>query len=62
MKSDKSFTPEDEIAPLRDENGRLRDELWHQWQYNHSDHCRTEWPHPVGKDCYWPLPDVLGRA
>jgi hypothetical protein len=40
------------------QNQRLREELLHQWQYNHAEHCRIEWPHP-GKDCHWPVPAML---
>jgi hypothetical protein len=39
-------------------NRRLREELLYQWQYNHAEQCRIEWPHP-GKDCRWPVPEIL---
>lgn len=40
-------------------NERLRAELLHQWEYNHSEHCSNQWPHPDGYQCLWPEPPVL---
>jgi hypothetical protein len=36
---------------------QLRAELRSQWESNHWEHCRAEWPHEGV--CHWPLPDVL---
>jgi hypothetical protein len=41
------------------ENAALREELQKQWESNHFEHCSREWPHPEGKPCHWPLPEVL---
>ncbi len=48
----------EQLDLLHGENVRLREELRYQWQYNHSERRRLEWPHP-GKECYWPIPAVL---
>ena len=53
------MTPEEEVEVLRLENAALREELREQWESNHAEHCGSEWPHPEGKDCYWPLPAIL---
>ena len=41
------------------ENAELRGVLWEQWEANHFEHCGRDWPHPEGKSCYWPLPEIL---
>lgn len=38
------------------ENAELRGLLWEQWEFNHSEHCGGDWPHPEGKRCLWPFP------
>jgi hypothetical protein len=35
----------------------LEQELRHQWEANHFEHCQRDWPHEG--QCYWPLPDLL---
>lgn len=52
-------TTDEIIESLNGENAQLREELWHQWEYNHSEHCDRDWPHPHGVRCHWPLPEVL---
>ena len=37
----------------------LREDLREQWEYNHSEHCDRDWPHPEGERCHWPLPPIL---
>lgn len=32
-------------------------ELLEQWQWNHSEHCRDDWPHT--EPCHWPMPPCL---
>jgi hypothetical protein len=39
----------------------LRAELASQWESNHAEHCSSEWPHPEGKLCHWPPPEILAR-
>lgn len=51
--------PEQRIAELELLVAQLREELWKQWEINHSEHCDREWPHAEGKYCHWPLPKVL---
>ncbi len=41
-----------------EERHELRQELFRQWEVNHSEHCENRWPHTG--DCYWPPPAVLG--
>jgi hypothetical protein len=53
------MAPEERIADLEEENARLREELRHQWEENHFEHCSREWPHPEGKRCHWELPSLL---
>jgi hypothetical protein len=48
------------VAALERENALLREVLWEQWEYNHSEHCDRDWPHPHGARCHWPLPELLG--
>jgi hypothetical protein len=51
------------VADLSRENFALREELWRQWEFNHSEHCGGVLPHSKGSACYWPLPAVLqGKA
>jgi hypothetical protein len=37
----------------------LRRELREQWEHNHWERCRAEWPH--SGVCFWPYPEVLGE-
>ena len=46
-------------ASLRRENAELRAALRQEWWRNHTEHCDTEWPHPAGASCSWPLPEIL---
>jgi hypothetical protein len=38
---------------------RLLAALLVEWEFNHSEHCSDEWPHPEGRRCHWPQPEVL---
>jgi hypothetical protein len=42
---------------LKQEIRELRQELFRQWEINHSDHCENTWPHAA--ECHWPPPDLL---
>lgn len=46
-----------ELAQARVLVGALRTELRSQWETNHAEHCRNQWPH--NEACYWPMPVVL---
>lgn len=48
------------MSDLEEDNGRLREALRVQWEYNHFEHCGREWPHAEGVFCGWPLPIELG--
>jgi hypothetical protein len=52
----------EESADLLRQVALLREELRAQWEANHFEHCSREWPHPEGKLCHWPLPDVLAQG
>lgn len=58
--SEERFRTAEHIAELESEKGRLREELWHQWECNHSEHCDRVWPHAEGESCRWPVPKILG--
>jgi len=53
--------PYGDMDSLLRENAALREELMGQWESNHVEHCSREWPHPEGKRCHWPLPEVLSH-
>lgn len=54
-------TCETAVGVLR-ENAELRGVLWEEWESNHFEHCGRDWPHPKGKPCYWPPPEILTPA
>lgn len=45
------------LNELWQENSRLREELRRQWEFNHFEHCRRDWPHEGM--CHWPIPPIL---
>lgn len=49
------------IKDLEKENNRLREDLWNEWEANHTEHCSREWPHPADRTipCNWPQPESL---
>lgn len=48
-----------ELQQLRQENEQLRQALEEQWEANHFEHCGRDWPHPTGRVCHWPRPEIL---
>lgn len=38
---------------------RYREALQQEWEANHAEHCRDEFPCTAGELCCWPLPSVL---
>jgi hypothetical protein len=50
---------QERIAELETENEALREALREEWKAAHDDHCGSL-PHPPGRRCYWPPPEVLG--
>lgn len=47
------------VSQLAEENEQLREELFKQWEYNHSEHCgQAILPNPHDK-CCWPMPRIL---
>ncbi len=47
------------VFELQHENAALREQLYEQWEANHVEHCSRRWPHAVGEQCMWPLPEAL---
>jgi hypothetical protein len=36
---------------------QLRNELLRQWEFNHKERCRGDWPHI--EPCFWELPSAV---
>jgi hypothetical protein len=35
----------------------LQKELLRQWEFNHKEHCRDNWPHTGA--CFWEIPSAI---
>lgn len=46
-------------AQLLADSWEMLKELREQWESNHFEHCRRDWPHE--HICYWPMPAVLAN-